>query len=68
MKRGKTPIGIAERREGAVTMVLAFVRQPQYQVRLQFHEVVRRIAEDDSRLEANIEQALAKAMKAKASS
>ncbi|WP_430318171.1 hypothetical protein [Pseudomonas nitroreducens] len=68
MKRGRVPIGIAERREGAVTMVLAFVRQPQYRVRLQFHEVVRRIAEDDSRLEANIEQALAKAMKAKASS
>ena len=44
-------------------MVLAFVRQPQYQVRLQFYEVVRRIAEDDSRLEANIEQALAKAMR-----
>lgn len=68
MKRGKVPIGIAQRREGAVTMVLAFVRQPQYQVRLQFYEVVRRIAEDDSRLEANIEQALAKAMRAKASS
>lgn len=68
MKRGKVPIGIAERREGAATMVLAFVRQPQYQVRLQFYEVVRRIAEDDSRLEANIEQALAKAMRAKASS
>lgn len=66
MKRGKVPIGIAERREGAVTMVLAFVRQPQYRVRLRFHDVVRRIAEDDSRLEANIEQALSKAMSAKA--
>lgn len=65
MKRGNVPIGIGERREGNVTMVLAFVSQPQYRVRFKFHDVVRGIAEDDSRLEANIEQALAKAMQAK---
>lgn len=65
MKRGRVPIGIGERREGNVTMVLAFVSQPQYRVRFKFHDVVRAIAEDDSRLEANIEQALAKAMQTK---
>ena len=55
MCRGRRPIGIAERRGRTLTMVLAFVRQPQYRVRFQFHEVVRRVAEDDARLEANIE-------------
>ncbi|MNN08353.1 hypothetical protein D3C81_1212060 [compost metagenome] len=65
MKRGKVPIGIGERRGKTLTMVLAFVSQPQYRTRLEFHEVVRRIAEDDSRLEANIEQAIAKAAEGK---
>lgn len=60
---GSVLIGIGERRDG--TMVLAFVSQPQYSVRFKFHDVVRAIAEDDSRLEANIERALAKAMQAK---
>ncbi|WP_225024391.1 hypothetical protein [Pseudomonas aeruginosa] len=63
MHRGRRPIGIAERRGRMLTMVLAFVRQPQYRVRFQFHEVVRRVAEDDARLEANIERALAKALR-----
>ncbi|RWY40536.1 hypothetical protein EQH72_34015, partial [Pseudomonas aeruginosa] len=63
MRRGRRPIGIAERRGRTLTMVLAFVRQPQYRVRFQFHEVVRRVAEDDARLEANIERALAKALR-----
>ncbi|MGC3803933.1 hypothetical protein ACPTJU_30815, partial [Pseudomonas aeruginosa] len=49
MRRGRRPIGIAERRGRTLTMVLAFVRQPQYRVRFQFHEVVRRVAEDDAR-------------------
>ncbi|GLE99838.1 hypothetical protein VNPA141752_61600 [Pseudomonas aeruginosa] len=31
--------------------------------RLQFHDMVRRVAEDDARLEANIERALAKALR-----
>nr|WP_305846130.1 hypothetical protein [Pseudomonas aeruginosa] len=63
MRRGRRPIGIAERRGRTLTMVLAFVRQPQYRVRFQFHEVVRRVAEDDARIEANIERALAKALR-----
>lgn len=62
MKRGKTPIGIGERREKTLVMVLAFVRSPQYRERFKFFEVVRRIAEDDARLEANIEEAMAKAV------
>ncbi|SDH49284.1 hypothetical protein [Pseudomonas panipatensis] len=61
MRRGKVPIGIGERRDKTLVMVLAFVRQPQYRERFKFFDVVRRIAEDDARLEANIEQALAKA-------
>lgn len=63
MKRGRVPIGIGEHRDGTMVMVLAFVSQPKYRVRLKFHDVVRAIAEDDSRIEANIEQALAKAMR-----
>ncbi|WAB92492.1 hypothetical protein OSS47_00490 [Pseudomonas citronellolis] len=66
MKRGKRPIGIGERRGENLVMVLAFVRQPQYRERFRFFDVVRRIAEDDALLEANIEKALAKAMQSKA--
>ncbi|WP_275628817.1 hypothetical protein [Pseudomonas sp. 273] len=61
MKRGKRPIGIAERRGENLVMVLAFVRAPQYRERFRFFDIVRRIAEDDARLEANIEEAIAKA-------
>lgn len=61
MRRGKVPIGIGERRGKTLVMVLAFVRQPQYRERFPFFEVVRRIAEDDARLEANISTAIAKA-------
>ncbi|WP_275629062.1 hypothetical protein [Pseudomonas sp. 273] len=66
MKRGKRPIGIGERRGENLVMVLAFVRQPQYRERFRFFDVVRRIAEDDALLEANIEKALALAMQSKA--
>lgn len=62
MKRGKTPIGIAERRGENVIMVLAFVRQPQYRERFKFHDVVRRVAENDGQLEANIDKAIADAL------
>jgi len=65
MKRGKTPIGIAERRGETVVMVLAFVRQPQYRKRFDFHGVARRVAESDAQLEANIEKAIAKALAGK---
>lgn len=62
MKRGKTPIGIGERRGKNMLMVLAFVRQPQYRERFRFYEVVRRVAENDAQLEANIDKAIAKAL------
>lgn len=62
LKRGKTPIGIAERRGKNVVMVLAFVRQPQYSARFKFHDVVRRVAENDGQLEANIDKAIADAL------
>jgi hypothetical protein len=62
MKRGKTPIGIAERRGKTVVMVLAFVRQPQYRTRFDFHGVVRRVAENDGLLEANINKAITDAL------
>ena len=62
LKRGKTPIGIAERRGENVVMVLAFVRQPQYRERFKFHDVVRRVAENDGQLEANIDKAITDAL------
>jgi hypothetical protein len=62
LKRGKTPIGIAERRGKSVVMVLAFVRQPQYRERFKFHDVVRRVAENDGQLEANIDKAITDAL------
>ena len=63
IKRGKTPIGIAERRgKDSMVMVLAFVRQPQYRERFKFYDVVRRVAENDAQLEANIDKAIADAL------
>ena len=62
MKRGKTPIGVAERRGKDMVMVLAFVRQPKYRERFKFHDVVRRVAENDGQLEANIDKAIADAL------
>ena len=60
MRRGKTPIGIAERRGKTVTMVLAFVKHPQYQKLLDFHGVVERVA--DANLEPNIDKAVLDAL------
>lgn len=65
IKRGKTPIGIAERRGKEVAVVLAFVRQPQYRERFKFHDVVRRVAENDAQLETNIDKAIADALNGK---
>lgn len=62
MRRGKTPIGIAERRGKGLALVLAFVRRPQYRSRFKFHDVVRRTAENDGQLEANIDKAIAEAL------
>jgi hypothetical protein len=62
LKRGKTAIGIAERRGDEVAVVLAFVRQPQYRDRFKFFDIVRRVAENDSMLEANIDKAIADAL------
>ncbi|MDG9928268.1 MULTISPECIES: hypothetical protein [unclassified Pseudomonas] len=62
MKRGSRAIGIAERRGKEVAMVLAFVRQPQYRERYRFHDIARRVAENDGQLEANIDKAIADAL------
>lgn len=43
-------------------MVLAFVSQPQYRGRFKFHDVVRRVAENDMQLETNIDKAIADAL------
>lgn len=66
MKRGKTPIGIAERRGAQMVMVLAFVRRPRYRERFKFHDVVRRVAENDAQLEANIDRAIIAALEGRA--
>lgn len=65
MRRGRTAIGIAERRGKNLAMVLAFVRQPQYRTLFKFHDVVRRTAENDAQLEANIDKAIADALTGK---
>ncbi|MCY1461738.1 hypothetical protein D9M71_794240 [compost metagenome] len=43
-------------------VVIAFTRQPQYRERYQFHDVVRRVAESDAQLEANIDKAILEAL------
>ncbi|MGH8435870.1 MAG: hypothetical protein ACRERX_15650 [Pseudomonas sp.] len=61
IRRGKTPIGIAERRgEDKVVVVLAFVRQPFYRRRLDFHGVIGRVAGEQ--LETNVDIAITKAL------
>lgn len=68
MRRGKLPIGIAERRGKDLVMVLAFVKQPQYRERYRFHDVVRRTAENDALLEASIDKAITRALEGQAPS
>lgn len=58
MKRGKTPIGIAERRGKTLALVLLFVKQPNYSARFDFHRVVRRVAENDALVEGAIGRAI----------
>lgn len=68
MRRGKTPIGIAERRGKSLVMVLAFVKQPQYRERFRFHDVVRRTAENDALMESALDKAIARALDGRAPS
>lgn len=60
LRRGKTPIGIAERRGAGMAVVLAFVRQPQYRSRLPFHDIVAAVA--DKRLATNVNREITKAL------
>ena len=60
LKRGKRPIGIAERRGKTMALVLSFVRQPNYAARFDFFRVVRQVAENDALVEGAIDRAIAK--------
>lgn len=69
IKRGRVPIGIGERREwgpgsgNKFKVVLLFTRsKPVYKALFKFHDVVRRVAENDGQLEANIDKAIADAL------
>ena len=58
IKRGKRPIGIAERRGKNMSVVLLFVRQPDYAARFDFFRVVRRVVENDALVEDAIGRAI----------
>lgn len=61
IRRGRTPIGIAERRgKDKVAVVLAFVRQPVYPKLLDFYGITERVAGVE--LEANLNQAITQAL------
>lgn len=60
IRRGTTPIGIAERRGKRMEVVLAFVSQPSYARRLDFYGVAERVA--DAELAANLDKALLDAL------
>lgn len=69
IKRGRVPIGIGERREwgdgsqNKFKVVLMFTRsKPVYKALFKFQDVVRRVAENDMQLEANINKAITKAL------
>ncbi|MFN9528568.1 MAG: hypothetical protein ACK561_17950 [Pseudomonadaceae bacterium] len=69
IKRGRVPIGIAERRGEEMRVVLQFSRSaPSYRSRFDFHGVVRRVAENDALLETNINIAITKALQGRAPS
>lgn len=59
MRKGKKPIGIAERRGKQLSIVLLFVSHPRYTPRFEFHKVLRQeVAENDALLEAAINRAI----------
>ena len=61
IRRGKTAIGIAERRgKGQMEMVLVFIRKAEYARRFRFHEIIEKIA--DRYLLRNLDEAIVKAM------
>lgn len=60
IRRGKTAIGIAERRGKRMEVVLVFIRKAEYTQRFRFHEIVEKIA--DRYLLANLDEAIVKAM------
>lgn len=61
IRRGKTAIGIAERRgKGRMEVVLVFIRKADYARRFRFHEIVEKIA--DRYLLRNLDEAIVKAM------
>lgn len=60
MRRGKTPVGIAERRGDRLVIVLAFVSQPSYLARFHFHAVAERVAIE--RFTANLDKAMVQAL------
>lgn len=60
IKRGKTPIGIAERRGKQMKVVLAFVSKPAYTQRLDFYGIATRVTAE--RLPANLDKALLDAL------
>ena len=62
LRRGKRPIGIAERRGGSVSVVLAFVKEPSYAARFDFHGTVRKVSENDALIESAVDAAVAAAL------
>ena len=60
IRRGKTAIGIAERRGKTMAVVLVFIRKADYARRFRFHEIVEKIA--DRYLLTNLDEAIVKAM------
>ncbi len=63
IRRGREPIGIAERRGKKMEVVLAFVSNPNYTRRLDFYGLAERVARD--RLPANLDKALLDALAGK---
>lgn len=60
IRRGKTAIGIAERRGKTMEVVLVFIRKADYARRFRFHEIVERCA--NRYLLRHLDEAIVKAM------
>ncbi|SEJ57754.1 hypothetical protein SAMN05216201_11164 [Pseudomonas linyingensis] len=60
IRRGKTAIGIAERRGKTMELVLVFIRKTDYTQRFRFHEIVEKIA--NRYLLLNLDEAIVKAI------